>query len=64
LIVSHYESFDLEDRALIPLVRIYWPVDELKGGLCVDFLKSGIDSSNIFNQPFAKCGDTRVLGVL
>jgi len=27
LIVSHYESFDLEGRALIPLVRIYWPVD-------------------------------------
>jgi len=27
LIVSHYESFDLEGRALVPLVRIYWPVD-------------------------------------
>jgi restriction system protein len=27
LIVSHYESFDLEGRALIPLVRIYWPMD-------------------------------------
>ncbi|WP_445355689.1 restriction endonuclease [Microbulbifer sp. EKSA008] len=27
LIVSHYESFDLEGRALMPLVRIYWPVD-------------------------------------
>ena len=27
LIVSHYESFDLDGRALIPLVRIYWPVD-------------------------------------
>lgn len=26
LIVSHYESFDLEGRALVPLVRIYWPV--------------------------------------
>lgn len=26
LIVRHYESFDLEGRALIPLVRIYWPV--------------------------------------
>lgn len=26
LIVSHYESFDLEGRALMPLVRIYWPV--------------------------------------
>lgn len=25
LIVSHYESFDLEGRALVPLVRIYWP---------------------------------------
>ena len=27
LIVRHYESFDLEARALITLVRIYWPVD-------------------------------------
>ena len=27
LIVSHYENFDLDGRALIPLVRIYWPVD-------------------------------------
>jgi restriction system protein len=27
LIVSHYSKFDLEGRALIPLVRIYWPVD-------------------------------------
>lgn len=27
LIVSHYESFDLEGRALIPLIGIYWPVD-------------------------------------
>jgi restriction system protein len=27
LIVSHYDSFDLEGRALIPLLRIYWPVD-------------------------------------
>lgn len=27
LIVNHYEQFDLEGRALIPLVRIYWPVD-------------------------------------
>jgi len=26
LIVSHYESFDLEGRTLVPLVRIYWPV--------------------------------------
>ena len=26
LIVSHYESVDLEGRALVPLVRIYWPV--------------------------------------
>lgn len=26
LIVSHYENFDLEGRALVPLVRIYWPV--------------------------------------
>jgi len=27
LIVSHYDNFDLDGRALIPLVRIYWPVD-------------------------------------
>ncbi len=27
LIVGHYEKFDLEGRALVPLVRIYWPVD-------------------------------------
>ncbi|WP_299942534.1 restriction endonuclease [uncultured Microbulbifer sp.] len=27
LIVSHYDNFDLEGRALVPLVRIYWPVD-------------------------------------
>lgn len=27
LIVGHYDNFDLEGRALIPLVRIYWPVD-------------------------------------
>lgn len=27
LIVGHYENFDLEGRALVPLVRIYWPVD-------------------------------------
>lgn len=26
LIVRHYENFDLEGRALIRLVRIYWPV--------------------------------------
>ena len=27
LIVSHYENFDLDGRALVPLVRIYWPAD-------------------------------------
>jgi len=27
LIVDHYESFDLSGRALIPLVRIYWPAE-------------------------------------
>lgn len=26
LIVSHYQNFDLEGRAIVPLVRIYWPV--------------------------------------
>lgn len=25
-IVTHYESFDIEGRALLPLVRVYWPV--------------------------------------
>ena len=27
LIVTHYETFDLEGRALVPLVRLYWPID-------------------------------------
>lgn len=27
LIVAHYESFDLEGRALMPLVRVYWPAE-------------------------------------
>ena len=27
LIVTHYENFDLEGRALIPLVRVYWPAE-------------------------------------
>jgi restriction system protein len=26
-IVTHYESFDLEGRALITLVKVYWPAD-------------------------------------
>jgi restriction system protein len=26
LIVEHYESFDLDGRSLVPLVRVYWPV--------------------------------------
>lgn len=26
LVVTYYESFDLDGRALIPLVKIYWPV--------------------------------------
>jgi restriction system protein len=25
-IVTHYESFDIEGRTLLPLVRVYWPV--------------------------------------
>jgi len=25
LVVEHYESFDLEGRSLVPLVRVYWP---------------------------------------
>jgi restriction system protein len=25
LVVEHYERFDLEGRALLPLVRVYWP---------------------------------------
>ncbi|MDA3970517.1 MAG: restriction endonuclease [Desulfobulbaceae bacterium] len=27
LVVTHYENFDLEGRALIPLVRLYWPAE-------------------------------------
>lgn len=27
LVVTHYENFDLEGRALIPLVRVYWPAE-------------------------------------
>lgn len=27
LVVSHYDNFDLEGRALIPLIRVYWPVE-------------------------------------
>lgn len=27
LIVDNYENFDLEGKALVPLVRIYWPAD-------------------------------------
>jgi restriction system protein len=27
LIETHYESFDAEGRALLPLTRIYWPAD-------------------------------------
>lgn len=27
LVVIHYENFDLEGRALIPLVRVYWPAE-------------------------------------
>lgn len=26
LVVEHYERFDMEGRALVPLVRVYWPV--------------------------------------
>lgn len=26
-VVTHYENFDLEGRALIPLVRVYWPAE-------------------------------------
>ena len=27
LIVTHYEQFDVEGKALLPLVKIYWPVE-------------------------------------
>lgn len=27
LIVAHYENFDLEGRALLPLIRVYWPAE-------------------------------------
>jgi restriction system protein len=26
LIVEHYEAFDPDGRALVPLVKIYWPI--------------------------------------
>ena len=27
LVVVHYESFELDDRVLIPLAKVYWPVE-------------------------------------
>lgn len=27
LVVTHYENFDMDGRVLIPLTRLYWPVD-------------------------------------
>jgi len=27
LIVSHYDNFDFEGRALLPLIRVYWPAE-------------------------------------
>ena len=27
LVVAHYDRFDLEGRALIPLVKVYWPAE-------------------------------------
>jgi restriction system protein len=27
LVVSHYEKFDMDGRVLIPLTKIYWPVE-------------------------------------
>ncbi len=27
LVVTHYESFDMEGKVLIPLTRLYWPAD-------------------------------------
>ncbi|WP_339618102.1 restriction endonuclease, partial [uncultured Gilvimarinus sp.] len=27
LIVAHYEGFDLEGRALLPLIRVFWPAE-------------------------------------
>lgn len=27
LVVSHYDNFDLEGRALIPHVKVYWPAE-------------------------------------
>lgn len=27
LIVAHYDNFDLEGRALLPLIRVYWPAE-------------------------------------
>jgi restriction system protein len=27
LVVTHYENFDMDGKILIPLTRLYWPVD-------------------------------------
>ncbi|MFI2812124.1 restriction endonuclease [Microbulbifer zhoushanensis] len=27
LVVAHYENFDLEGRALMPMIRLYWPAE-------------------------------------
>ena len=27
LVVNHYDTFDLEGRSLIPLVKVYWPAE-------------------------------------
>ena len=27
LVVAHYEAFDLEGRALVPLVKVFWPAE-------------------------------------
>src|SRR5690606_7193468 len=29
-IVAHYENFDLEGRALLPLIRVFWPPPDIE----------------------------------
>ena len=33
LVVEHHERFDTEGRALLPLVRVYWPARYVSGSL-------------------------------
>ena len=43
LVVSHYESFDIEGRVLIPLVKVFFP------GRIETLAQSSVDSIIIIN---------------